>query len=97
MSIEKNYTRPDDENYEDKPEDWLFLTMIFGRALTKFLAHGQGILIDVKGDMIELHPDAKRVIIFNDGKQLRVINATERTDLQDGDLIQMIAEDNIIN
>ena len=41
----KNYTKPHDKDYEDKPEDYLFLTMAFGRVLSKFLAKGQGVLL----------------------------------------------------
>jgi len=29
----KNYTKPYDKNYEDTPEDYLWLVMVFGRAL----------------------------------------------------------------
>lgn len=92
-----NYTKPHDENYEDTPEDYLWLTMAFGRALTSILSEGQGILIDMKGDALKIKPEAKRVVIFNDGKMIRVINADERTDLKDGDRIMMIDKGNIEN
>lgn len=92
-----NYTKPHDEDYEDTKDDYLFLTMVFGRALTKFLAKGQGVLIDLKGDMLKLRSDVKRIVIFNDGELVRVINADERTDLEDGDMIQMIDKGNIEN
>ena len=93
----KNYTKPYDENYEDQPEDYLFLVMAFGRALSAMLDDGQGILIDLKGDAIKIHPEAKRVVVFNDGEMIRVINASERTDLEDGDRIMLIKKDNIQN
>ena len=92
-----NYTKPYDKDYEDTSEDYLFLVMAFGKALSTILDNGQGILINLKGDVLKLHPEAKRVIIFNDGNMIRVINATERSDFQDGDFIQMIDKNNIIN
>ena len=95
--MSKNYTKPYDENYEDKPEDYLFIVMAFGRALSAMLDEGQGILVDLKGDALKIHPEAKRVVIFNDGEMMRVINATERTDLQHGDRIMMISGENIQN
>lgn len=93
----KNYTKPHDENYEDTAEDYLWLTMAFGRALSALLADGQGILIDLKGDALKIKPEAKRVVIFNDGKMIRVIDAEERTDLEDGDRIMMINNRSIEN
>jgi hypothetical protein len=92
-----NYTKPHDENYEDKPEDYLFLTITFGRALSAMLDEGHGILIDLKGDAIKIHPEAKRVVVFNDGEMVRVINASERTDLKDGDRIIMIDKGSLEN
>jgi len=92
-----NYTKPYDKDYEDQPEDYLFLVMAFGRALSAMLDDGHGILIDLKGDAIKLHPEAKRVVVFNDGKMIRVVNASERTDLEDGDRIMMISGENIQN
>lgn len=97
MSLGKNYTKPHDDDYKDTPEDYLFLTMAFGRALSAMLADGHGILIDLKGDALKIHPEAKRVVVFNDGKMIRVVNASEHIDLEDGDRIIMIDENNISN
>ena len=97
MKLGENYTKPDNDDYRDKPEDYLFLVMAFGRALSAMLDDGQGILIDMKGDALKIHPEAKRVIVFNDGKMMRVVNASERTDLEDGDRIMMISGKNIQN
>jgi len=93
----KNYTKPYDENYEDTKEDYLFLTMAFSQALATLLKDGKGILIDLKGDALKIHPEAKRIVVFNDGEMIRVIKASERTDLKHGDWIQMISKDNISN
>jgi len=93
----KNYTKPYDKNYEDKPEDYFFLAMTFSQALGQILKEGQGILIDLKGEALKIHPEAKRVVVFNDGDMIRVVDTTERTDLKHGDWVQMINKDNIIN
>ena len=93
----KNYTKPHDKDYEDTAEDYLWLVMSFGRALSAMLGDGQGILVDLKGDALKIKPDAKRVIVFNDGKMIRVIDAEERTELKHGDRIIMISKDNIKN
>lgn len=93
----KNYTKPHDENYEDTPDDYLWLTMAFGRALSALLVDGQGVLIDMKGDALKIRPEAKRVVVFNDGKMIRVVEASERIDLEDGDRIVMIDKGSIEN
>ena len=93
----KNYTKPHNKDYEDKPEDYLFLTMAFSQALATVLKDGKGILIELKGDALKIHPEAKRVIVFNDGDMMRIIDATERKDLRDGDFIKMIKPENLEN
>ena len=92
-----NYTKPNNKNYKDKPEDWLFYSLIFTRTLSFLLNENEGVLIDLKGDMLELHPELSRVIVFNNGEQIEVIEASERTDLNEGDIIQMIDDKNIKN
>lgn len=93
----KNYTKPHDENYEDSLEDYFYLAMTFSQALGEILDDGQGILIDLKGDALKIHPESKRIVIFNDGDMVRVIDASERTDLNHGDRIMMIKPENIEN
>jgi len=95
--MSKNYTKPHDENYKDKPEDYLWLVMAMGRALSSMLADGQGVLIDMKGDALKIKPEATRVVVFNDGEMIRVIDATDRTDLKDGDRIMMVTKNYISN
>jgi hypothetical protein len=92
-----NYTRPDDENHEDKPEDWLFSSLVFARALDTVLNKNHGILIDLVGDAVKLNPTSKRVIVFNNGDMISIVDATDRTDLKHGDRVLMISKDNIQN
>jgi len=92
-----NYTRPDDKNYEDKPEDWLFSALAFSAALGFVVPEGQGIIVDVKGDMIGIRPSAKRIIVYNNGQMMEILNASERTDLKEGSWVRVISKNNIIN
>ena len=90
-----NYTNPDDKNYTDSPSDWLFFALTFSQALSTMLKEGIGVFIVLKGDAVHLHPESKKVIIFNDGKMIKIIDASERTDLKHGDWIQIIAKNDI--
>lgn len=90
-----NYSRPEDSDFEDKPEDWLFGALLFSRTLGLILREGEGIVVDLKGDMIDLYPDAKRVIVHSTEHQIVVTDADERTDL--GDWVKMIDGDTLMN
>jgi hypothetical protein len=92
-----NYTKPNDENYEDKPEDWLLTSLIFTRAISFLLPENHGIVVDLKGDAIKLYPDAKRVIVGHSDRQVYLEPADERTDLNEGDWVEIIRPENIQN
>jgi hypothetical protein len=92
-----NYTKPNDNNYEDNPKDWLFGALLFTRTLGLIIPVGEGIVVDLKGDMIDLYPNAKRVIVHATGTQIVVEDADDRTDLKEGDKVKMVDEDTIIN
>lgn len=95
-----NYTKPHIEDYEDTPEDYFYSAMTFSQALGAILENGQGILIDLKGDMKKMHPEVKRVIVVSDDNLVKIIDATtdERVDdLKHGDMVMMIEKENIRN
>jgi len=92
-----NYTRPNNDNYDDKPEDWLFGALTFACALSYALPEGQGIVVDLSEDMQKIYPAAKRIIVCHIEGQIRIEDADERTDLEEGDWVNMINEDTIIN
>lgn len=92
-----NYTKPNDDDHEDQPEDWLFGALLFGRTLGLILREGEGIVVDLKGDMIDLYPDSKRVIVHSTEHQIVVTDADERTDLKEGDWVKMIDGDTLMN
>lgn len=92
-----NYTQPDKEDHVDKPEDWLFSALTFSFALDALIPEGHGIIVDLRGDAIDLYPNASRVIVYNDGFMMRILDGKERTDLKHGDMVKMIIENDIIN
>lgn len=90
-----SYTDPNRE--EDRAEDVLFSMLVFSRAMSIIFNNGEGLLVDLKGDMCELQPELNRVIVFREGDMIKIIDASERTDLKEGDWIQMIDKDNLKN
>ena len=89
-----NYTRPYNKNYEDTPEDYLYLAMAFSQTLDCLLAEGQGVFIELSGDALKLKPETKKVIVFNDSRMIRVIKSDDEN-LKHGDRVIMI-DKNII-
>jgi len=75
----------------------LFCALSFSAALGFVIPEGKGILIDVKGDMATLHPTAQKVIVYNNGKMMEIIDASDRTDLKEGEWVIVIPSDNISN
>jgi len=88
--MSSNYTKPNDPDHEDKPQDWLFGALLFTRTLGLVLPENHGVIIDLVGDMIELYPQASRVIVANQDDQIVVIDADDRVDLNEGDLVLII-------
>ena len=91
-----NYTKPDDKNHVDKPEDWLFASLVFAKTIGLLLSENLGVVIDLTGDMCK-YCDAKRVIISNFDNQIHVETADDRTDLNEGDWVEVINGDILSN
>ena len=73
-----NYTRPNDPDYIDRPEDWLHGSLIFGMALGLIFKEGEGIVVDLKGDaQYPSDPEVKKVIVFSEGEMVKIIPCTE--------------------
>ena len=94
-----NYTKPNNKNYEDKPEDWLLCSLLFADALGFLLKPGHGIFLKLSEDERKIHPDIDIInaIIWNDGKMICMHDASDRTDLKEGDHIIMIEEKDLPN
>lgn len=84
-----NYTNPSDPDHVDQPEDWLLGALLFSKTLGLIFPENRGVVVDLEGDMLKIYPAAKRVIVASRDKQIVVINADERTDLNEGDWVEL--------
>jgi len=82
-----NYTKPNEPNHEDSPQDWLNSSLLFARTLSLILEPGQGIIVDVKGD-VDLGEEIKKVIVFNRNEQI-FIEAFDR-DVKEGTPMKVV-------
>lgn len=85
-----NYTKPENENHTDSPEDWLNSSLIFARTLSLILKENEGIVVELKGDM-DLGEGIDKVIVFRSQNMTRVVPLEE--DLQEGTWIMMKDEE----
>jgi hypothetical protein len=83
-----NYTKPDDETYEDSPKDWLNSSLIFARTISLLLEERRGIVVDIKGD-VDLGEGVEKVIVFKKDGQI-VIKILDR-ELEEGDIVKIVS------
>jgi hypothetical protein len=83
--MKMNYTNPNDEKCEDTPEDWLNSSLIFAKALSNLLNINEGILIDLKGDMLTTLPkkfeNETRVFVYKGDDDMIHVSGTSDQDL----------------
>jgi len=91
-----NYTH-NNPDHEDTPQDWLLGALVFSRAVGLIIPEGKGIIVDLKNDMIELYPDAKRIIVAHIDGQIKIIDADDTTHLKEGDWVVLLDKDTISN
>jgi hypothetical protein len=91
-----NYTRPDNIDYEDSPQDWLNSALIFAQALDIVIPEGKGVCIELKGDVIN-YLGTTKVIVHNDGTKMSIENAENADNLSHGNWVEMVPIDNIKN
>lgn len=84
-----NYTKPNKEDHNDSPQDWLNCSLIFSRTISLLLKEKHGIVVNVKGD-IDLGNGVEKVIVFKMEGQI-VIEPLDR-DLEEGDMVKIIEE-----
>jgi hypothetical protein len=83
-----NYTRPNDPDHEDSSQDWLNSSLIFARALGLLLEEGEGVVVDLKGDMsFPGDLDVAKVIVYSKDSQIRVLECDE--DLEEGQFVMV--------
>jgi len=84
--MQENYLKPNEEGYQDNPQDLLNASLIFARALGLIMKEGEGIVIDVTGQ-INLGDDTKKVIVFEYQNQVHIYKCEE--DLPEGTVVNM--------
>jgi hypothetical protein len=83
---EVNYTNPENAGEGQNPQDLINASLIFARALGLILKDGEGIVVDVVGD-INLGEEVKKVIVFEYKDQVHIYKCEE--DLEEGTAVNM--------
>lgn len=82
----ENYTNPENMGQEQNTQDLLNASLIFARALGNIFSEGEGIVVDVVGD-IKLSDDIKKVIVFKYNSQVHIYRCDQ--DLEEGTAVNM--------
>lgn len=82
----ENYTNPEEVGQEQNPQDLLNASLIFARAIGLILKEGEGLVVDIKGDM-DLGEDVKKVIVFKFKEQVHIYKCEE--DIEEGTAVNM--------
>jgi hypothetical protein len=82
----ENYTNPEQSGQEQNPQDLLNASLIFARALGLILNEGEGIVVDINGDVI-LGDDVNKVIVFKKEEQVHIFKFEE--DLPEGTAVSL--------
>jgi hypothetical protein len=88
--MQENYTNPEQAGQLQNPQDLLNASLIFARALGLILNEGEGIVVDIAGDM-NLGEDVKKVIVFEHENQVHIYKCEE--DLPEGSAVSMNQND----
>ena len=88
--MQENYTNPEQAGQLQNPQDLLNASLIFARALGLILNEGEGIVVDIVGDM-NLGGDVKKVIVFEHENQVHIYKCEE--DLPEGSAVSMNQND----
>ena len=82
----ENYTNPEQAGEGQNPQDLINASLIFARALGLILKNGEGIVVDVVGN-INLGLGIKKVIVFEYNDQVHIYKCDE--DLEEGTAVNM--------
>ena len=72
----ENTTNTEGAGQGQQAQDLINASLIFARALGFILQEGEGIVVDVTGE-INLGEDVKKVIVFNQNKQVHIFKCEE--------------------
>lgn len=84
--MQENYTNPEQSGEGQNPQDLLNASLIFARALGLMLKDGEGIVVDIIGD-INLGEEVKKVIVFSHNQQIHIYKCEE--DIPEGSAVNM--------
>jgi hypothetical protein len=82
----ENYTNPEKGETKQDVQDLLNASLIFARALGLIFKQGEGIVVDIKGD-VKLGDDSKKVIVFSHNDQIHIYKCVQ--DLEEGTAVSM--------
>jgi hypothetical protein len=82
----ENYTNPEQSGQAQNPQDLLNASLIFAKALGLILNEGEGIVVDITGDVV-LGNDVNKVIVFKKEEQVHIFKFEE--DLQEGTMVSL--------
>ena len=82
----ENYTNPEQSGQAQNPQDLLNASLIFARALGLILNEGEGIVVDITGDVV-LGDDVNKVIVFKKEEQVHIFKFEE--DLPEGTAVSL--------
>jgi hypothetical protein len=82
----ENYTNPEKGGTTQDVQDLLNASLIFARALGLIFQQGEGIVVDIKGD-VKLADESKKVIVFSHNDQIHIYKCEQ--DLEEGTAVSM--------
>jgi pheromone shutdown protein TraB len=85
-NIMENTTNTEGANDMQQAQDLINASMIFARALGFILQEGEGIVVNVTGD-INLGEDVKKVIVFKKDEQVHIYRCDE--DIEEGTAVNL--------
>lgn len=86
----ENYTNPEKGETTQDVQDLLNASLIFARALGLIFKEGEGIVVDIEGD-IKLKDNSKKVIVFGSNNQIHIYKCEQ--DLEEGTAVSMNNEE----
>ena len=82
----ENYVNPEQSGQAQNPQDLLNASLIFAKALGLILNEGEGIVVDITGDVV-LGDDVNKVIVFKKDEQVHIFKFEE--DLPEGTMVSL--------
>ena len=82
----EDYTNPEQSGQAQNPQDLLNASLIFAKALGLILNEGEGIVVDITGDVV-LGDDVNKVIVFKKDEQVHIFKFEE--DLPEGTAVSL--------